>query len=54
MERQGYDISYTDDYQAHVNGAELRQHKIIVISGHSEYWSLEEFNNMHGGPKRRA
>ena len=46
MERQGYDISYTDDYQAAVNGAELRQHKIIVISGHSEYWSLEEFNNM--------
>jgi YD repeat-containing protein len=46
MERQGYDISYTDDVQAHLNGAELRQHKIIVISGHSEYWSLEEFNNM--------
>jgi YD repeat-containing protein len=46
MERQGYDISYTDDYQAAANGAELRQHKIIVISGHSEYWSLEQFNNM--------
>jgi len=46
LERQGYDVSYSDDVQAHLDGPELRQHKVIVISGHSEYWSLEEFANI--------
>ncbi len=44
MEDQGYDVSYTDDVQAHLDAAELRQHDALVISGHSEYWSLEQFN----------
>jgi YD repeat-containing protein len=46
LEQQGYDVSYTDDVAAHQNPAELKQHKIVLITGHSEYWSLEEFNGV--------
>jgi PKD repeat protein len=44
MEKQGYDISYTDDVQLHSNPGELLNHEADVISGHSEYWSLQQFN----------
>jgi len=44
MERQGYDISYTDDVAVHNEPAALRQHDIVVVSGHSEYWSLPQFD----------
>jgi PKD repeat protein len=43
LEQQGYDVSYTDDVSVHQNGAQLKAHKIVVIPGHSEYWSLEQF-----------
>jgi PKD repeat protein len=44
MERQGYDVSYTDDVHLQENPAELKEHGTIVVSGHSEYWSLAQFN----------
>ena len=44
MEKQGYDISYTDDVAVHNEPALLRQHDIDVVSGHSEYWSLPQFD----------
>jgi len=43
LEQQGYDIAYTDDVAVHSNGTELREHKIIIVPGHSEYWSREQF-----------
>ena len=43
LEQQGYDVSYTDDVSVHQNGAQLKAHKIVLIPGHSEYWSLEQF-----------
>ena len=43
LEREGYDVSYTDDVQAHQNPNELLEHKVLVIPGHSEYWSREQF-----------
>jgi YD repeat-containing protein len=45
LEQQGYDVAYTDDVRAHVDPAELLEHKVLVIPGHSEYWSREEFLN---------
>jgi hypothetical protein len=45
LEQQGYDVSYTDDVQAHVNTAELLEHKVLVFPGHSEYWSRDHFLN---------
>ena len=44
LEQQGYDVSYTDDVAVHQNGAQLRDHKIIIVPGHSEYWSGEQFH----------
>ena len=44
LERQGYDVSYTDDVHLQSNPAELHEHNTVVISGHSEYWSLTQFN----------
>ena len=43
LERQGYDVSYTDSVRAHVDPAELLQHDALVVSGHDEYWSGEQF-----------
>ena len=43
MEKQGYDVSYSDDVAAHVNPASLLDHDVDVVSGHSEYWSEEQF-----------
>src|SRR4051794_25788373 len=44
MEKQGYDISYSDDVAVHNEPALLRQHDIDVVSGHAEYWSLPQFD----------
>ncbi len=44
LERQGYDVSYTDDVHLQSTPAELKEHGTIVVSGHSEYWSLGQFN----------
>jgi PKD repeat protein len=44
LEKQGYDVSYTDDVQVQSNPAQLREHDTVVVSGHSEYWSLPQFD----------
>ena len=44
LEKQGYDVAYTDDVSIHQNPAQLLGHKSDVVSGYSEYWSLEQFN----------
>ncbi len=44
LEKQGYDVSYTDDVAVHQNGASLRDHDIVIVPGHSEYWSGEQFH----------
>jgi PKD repeat protein len=44
MEKQGYDISYTDDVHISQDPASLLAHDTLVVSGHSEYWSLQQFN----------
>ena len=46
MEQQGYDVAYTDDVAVHQNPNELREHRIVVIGAHSEYWSAEEMHAM--------
>ncbi|HEX7298614.1 MAG TPA: PKD domain-containing protein [Solirubrobacteraceae bacterium] len=44
LEKEGYDVSYTDDVAIHQNPSQLLGHKVDLVSGHSEYWSLEQFN----------
>ena len=43
LEKQGYDVAYTDDVQLQSHPQELLNHKVDVISGHSEYWSEGQF-----------
>jgi hypothetical protein len=40
LERSSYNLTYDADFDLG-NSAMLSQHKLIVISGHSEYWSSE-------------
>jgi PKD repeat protein len=44
LEKEGYDVSYTDDISISENPSQLLGHKIDIISGHSEYWSEEQMN----------
>jgi PKD repeat protein len=44
LEKQGYDVSYTDDVSLHQNPSQLLGRQVDMVSGHSEYWSLEQFN----------
>jgi PKD repeat protein len=45
LEQQGYDVSYTSDVNLDSNGGTLLNHKVDLVSGHSEYWSHNEFTN---------
>jgi hypothetical protein len=39
LEREGYDVSYTTDVDTDRNPGELRRHRLVISSGHDEYWS---------------
>ncbi len=39
FEREGYDVSYTTNYDLDANPADLLTHKLIVSLGHDEYWT---------------
>ena len=44
LEKQGYDVSYTDDVHAPRTRRSCSSTTPSSISGHSEYWSLQQFN----------
>jgi N,N-dimethylformamidase beta subunit-like, C-terminal/PKD domain/HYDIN/CFA65/VesB-like, Ig-like domain/Cep192 domain 4 len=46
LEREGYDVTYGTDVDAHENASLLLSHKAILIFGHSEYWSKEMRTNI--------
>ncbi|MCU1281091.1 MAG: hypothetical protein JWM53_4637 [bacterium] len=39
LEREGYDVSYVADIDVDRLPLELLRHRLIVVAGHSEYWS---------------
>src|SRR5262245_10291728 len=39
LEREGYDVAYTTDVDAHMSAQALLLHKGLLIVGHNEYWS---------------
>jgi N,N-dimethylformamidase beta subunit-like, C-terminal len=41
LEREGYDVSYTTDVDTDRNPGELRGHRLVISSGHDEYWTKE-------------
>jgi hypothetical protein len=46
VEREGYDVTYAADLDAHLNAAELLNHKILFFPSHHEYWSTPMRNNV--------
>ena len=46
MERNGYDMSYTAQADVDAGGALLQNHKVFVSSGHDEYWSKGQRQNV--------
>jgi hypothetical protein len=39
LEREGYDVSYVSETDVDANPNRLLQHKAVIVSGHSEYWT---------------
>ena len=48
LERNGYNVSYTTDWDLSRNSTPITpsNHKVIMSSGHDEYWSTEERNKL--------
>jgi hypothetical protein len=46
LERSGYDVSYISDVDVHARGALLKQHRLLIASGHDEYWSQTMRDNV--------
>jgi Domain of unknown function (DUF4082)/Fibronectin type III domain/Bacterial Ig domain len=46
LEENGYDVSYVADTDLDSNGSLLLNHKILLTSGHDEYWSGNELANV--------
>ncbi len=46
LEREGYDVSYTTNYDLAVDPTELLHHKLIMSVGHDEYWTKAMRDNL--------
>ena len=46
LEENGYDVSYASESDVASNPAMLKQHKMILFSGHDEYWSADMRTNV--------
>lgn len=41
LEREGYEYEMISDLDLHRDPGALRRHRVLIINGHSEYWSIE-------------
>jgi len=49
LESLGYEIKYVDDIDVHLQGTTLmNRSKALITSGHSEYWTLEQYQAIAG------
>jgi VCBS repeat-containing protein len=39
LEKEGYDVSYVSDTDVDANPQILQNHRAVIVSGHSEYWT---------------
>ncbi len=46
LEREGYAYEMITDHDLHRNPGQLRRHRVLVINGHSEYWSIEMYRGL--------
>jgi hypothetical protein len=42
LEREGYDVSYQIDADTDADPAGLSQHRLVLVNGHAEYWTMNE------------
>jgi hypothetical protein len=40
LEREGYDVSYQTDLDTNNDVSTLVQHRLVIVAGHDEYWTL--------------
>ena len=52
LEQNGYDVTYTTDWDVAMGTASLTDHQVITSAGHDEYWSAAERNYIHGRSRR--
>ena len=48
LEKNGYDVSYVSQIDVAQSGAAsmIEQHKVLVNTGHSEYWDAGDMSNL--------
>jgi hypothetical protein len=46
LERSGYNMTYTSSIDTEVRGSLIKNHKLFISSGHDEYWSQNQRNNV--------
>ncbi len=46
LERSGYNMTYTTNADAHRRGSLLKNHRLYIASGHDEYWSKTQRDNV--------
>jgi hypothetical protein len=46
LERNGYDVSYLSGVDVSTHGSLLLNHKIYMSSGHDEYWTQSQWDNV--------
>ncbi len=51
LERNGYNVSYASGLDVATNAAMLLNHKIFMSSGHDEYWTGQQVNNVMAARK---
>jgi hypothetical protein len=39
LEHEGYDLSYQTDVDTDLRAESLREHRLVIVAGHDEYWS---------------
>ena len=54
LERNGYDMSYVSSHDLDANPSLLQNHKVVISSGHDEYWSAGERQARGIGPQARG
>ncbi len=48
LEREGYRFDFATDDDLHRDPSLLRRHRVVVINGHNEYWSLPMLAGLDG------
>jgi Domain of unknown function (DUF4082)/Fibronectin type III domain len=46
LEEEGYDVTYVSDSDLDRNPSLLENHKVLLTSGHDEYWSKNEYQGV--------